>query len=391
MNKIKYIFFLLLSVQIFSQESINFSQKPFAELLSQAKAEKKLIFLDAYASWCGPCKLLEKNVFPQTDVKEFYNKTFINTHIDMEKGEGPALAQKYMIRSYPSLLFINGDGEIIQKALGYMGQEDFLALGKEVGNPMNAVESPKSLFEKGNKDPQFLETIIKNNANSDYPFAKKAAERYFDVKNGKELTKNEVSYILYFIKSTKDPLYKVFSNSKDQILKSIPLETYTQFDQQIKLSEVLEASVDQSTGKIDEEQYFKNAIPIVGKLEAGKALNRLKISLFPQTGDIASYEKAALQYYKNPDNFSGKELDQAAWIFSQNVTDVTSLNEAKMWAEKSVMKGENPENTYILAKLYQKTGDLQKAKSFAKMSADISAQSGDDSSLSAALLTDLNK
>ncbi|SFI10833.1 thioredoxin family protein [Halpernia frigidisoli] len=391
MNKIKYILFLLISLQVFSQESINFSQKPFAELMAQAKAEKKLIFLDAYASWCGPCKLLEKNVFPKPAVRDFFNKTFINTHIDMEKGEGPGIAQKYMIRSYPSLLFINGDGEIIQKALGYMGEEDFLALGKEAGNPLNAKESPKALFAKGEKNPQFLETIIKNNANSDYNFAKSAAERYFEVKNTKELSKEEISYILYFVKSTKDPLYKEFVKNKEEITKSVPLETYNQFDQQIKLSEVLEASVNESDGGINDEYFFKNAVPIVGRADAEKALNRTKVALYPQTGNFEGYEKAALEYYKDADSFDAKELDKAAWIFSQNITNVNSLNEAKMWSEKSVMKGENPENTYILAKLYQKTGDTEKARSFAKMSADISAQSGKDASLATALLTELNK
>jgi thioredoxin-related protein len=391
MNKIKYILFLLLSLQIFSQESINFSQKPFAELLTQAKAEKKLIFLDAYASWCGPCKLLEKNIFPQPAIRDFYNKTFINTHIDMEKGEGPAIARKYMIRSYPTLLFINGDGEIIQKALGYMGQEDFLTLGKEVGNPINVIESPKTTFGKGEKDPQFLETVIKNNANSDYDFAKKAAERYFEVKKTKELSKQEVSYILYFVKSMKDPLYKVFVSNKDEILKSIPLDTYTQFDQQIKLSEVLEAAVNRTDGKIDEEYYFKNANPIVGKQEAQNTLNRMKIMLYPQIGNFEGYEKVALEYYKNPENFEATELDRAAWIFSQNITNKKSLEQAKVWAEKSVMKTETPENTFILAKLYQKIGDLEKAKSFAKTSQDISKQTGKDSSLATTLLTDLNK
>ncbi|WP_417431257.1 thioredoxin family protein [Halpernia sp.] len=391
MKNIKYLLFLFLSLQVFSQESINFSNKPFAELLAQAKKEKKIIFLDAYASWCGPCKLLEKNIFPKPAVKDFFNKTFINTHIDMEKGEGPEIARKYMIHSYPSLLFINGDGEVIQKALGYMDEESFLELGKQAGNPLNAEQSPKALFEKGESDPEFLETIIKNNANSDYEFAKKAAERYLSLKNGKDLSKDDISYILYFIKSVKDPNYKIFINRKEDILKFIPLETYTQFDQQIKLSEVLETAVNLNDGTINEDYYFKNAIPIVGKIEAENALNRLKIMLYPQTGNFVGYEKAALEYYKEPDNFQASELDKAAWIFSQNITNKDSLNQAKIWAEKSVMKGENADNTYILATLYQKTGDLEKAKSFAKMSLDISKQSGKDSSLADALLNELNK
>lgn len=391
MNLLKYFLLVFISLQVFSQETINFSNKPFNELLKQAKAEKKLIFLDAYASWCGPCKLLEKNIFPQPEVREFYNKTFINTHIDMEKGEGVAIAKKYMIRSYPSLLFINGDGEVIQKALGYMDAEDFLELGKTVGNAKNGTESPKAMFLKGEKDPKFLESIIKNNATSDYEFAKQAAERYFENKDGSELSKDEVSYVLYFIKTTKDPLYQYFVKNKSSIIKFLPEETYTEFDHQIKLAEILEASVNPTNGVIDEVGYFEKATPVVGKGAAEKALNRLKIELFPQIGNYDGFKMAALTYYKNPDDFQTGELDKAAWIFSQYISDPQALETAKVWAEKSVMKGETPENTYILAKLYQKTGDLEKAKSFAKMSADVAKKSKKDSGLADALLTELNK
>lgn len=379
----------MLSLQVFAQESIDFIDKPLAELMVQAKKEKKLIFIDAYASWCGPCKLLEKNIFPKPAVKEFYNKTFINTHIDMEKGEGVQIAQKYMIRSYPTLMFINGDGEIIQKALGYMDEDAFLALGKEVGNPLNAQSSPKELFEKGEKDPQFLETIIKNNANSNYDFAKKASERYLDGKKDKELSKDDVSYILYFIKSVNDPNYKVFKDRKAEIIKFIPEDTYAQFDQQIRLSEVLEASVNVDEGTINDDYFFKNAVPLVGQFEAEKALNKVKITIYPQMGNFEAYEKAALNYYKNPEDYSTAELDKAAWIFSQNITNQNSLNQAKIWAEKSVMKSESPENTYILAKLYQKTGDLKQAKAYAEMSKNIAVQAGKDSSLAEDLLTEL--
>ena len=48
-----------------------------------------MIFLDAYASWCGPCKMLQKNVFTKKAVGDFYNSKFINVKMDMEKGEGP--------------------------------------------------------------------------------------------------------------------------------------------------------------------------------------------------------------------------------------------------------------------------------------------------------------
>ena len=84
MKKISLLLILIISQQAFSQYSIKFEESSFASILAKAKAEKKLVFMDAYASWCGPCKLMEKNVFTDKNVADFYNKNFVNARIDME-------------------------------------------------------------------------------------------------------------------------------------------------------------------------------------------------------------------------------------------------------------------------------------------------------------------
>ncbi len=114
------------------EEGIQFSEASWATVLKQAKAEKKIIFLDTYASWCGPCKQLQKNVFTKKDVADYFNKQFINVKIDIEKGEGPALAQVYPTEYLPTLLFINGNGKVLKKVIGYQSPQELLAAGKSV-------------------------------------------------------------------------------------------------------------------------------------------------------------------------------------------------------------------------------------------------------------------
>ena len=119
------------SYKSISETGIQFTSISFEEALKLAKKEKKNIFLDAYASWCGPCKMLKKNIFTQKEVGDFYNSNFINMAIDMEQGEGPKLAQKYKVQAYPTLLFINHKGEVVGSALGYQQADEIIALGKK--------------------------------------------------------------------------------------------------------------------------------------------------------------------------------------------------------------------------------------------------------------------
>lgn len=389
MVRILIIFLLSVSISTYSQEGIAFEKGTFEEILAKAKAEKKLVFLDAFAVWCGPCKLMEKNVFTLPAVSSFYNKNFINARIDMEKGEGIGIASKYGVRSYPSFLFLNGDGEVVKRSFGYMPEENFLALGKEVSDPKLATLSNKELFQQGESSPEFLLNMMQLYSQSDFPLAQKASERYFETKKNQELTKEEIGMLLYFTKSTSDKNYSTFLSRKADISKLMSEDIFNQFDLNIKLSSIIEKSFEEKTGLINDDYFYKNAIPIVGQAEAETALNRTKLIVYSNSGQFKEYEKAALQYYQNPENFDQDELLRAAWIFSENVDTPSSLKKAEMWAEKSVMKAETAENTYILAKLYSKTGKKENAKIYAETSKKLAESQGKDASLAIKLLENL--
>ena len=74
---------------------MQFDEGSFSEVLAKAKQEKRMVFMDCYTSWCGPCKMMVQDVFSQEDVGQFMNTRFVNVKLDMEKGEGRELAKKY--------------------------------------------------------------------------------------------------------------------------------------------------------------------------------------------------------------------------------------------------------------------------------------------------------
>jgi thiol:disulfide interchange protein len=111
---------------------IKFFKGTFAEAQAKALKEDKLIFMDAYAVWCGPCKWMAANTFTDAEVATYFNNNFINLKMDMEKGEGPALARKYGVRAYPTLYFLKPDGSVAKSVMGAQRPDGLLSIGKKV-------------------------------------------------------------------------------------------------------------------------------------------------------------------------------------------------------------------------------------------------------------------
>jgi thiol-disulfide isomerase/thioredoxin len=140
---------------------IQFFEGTWDEAMEKATLENKPIFLDAFAEWCGPCKLMARSVFPDASVGEFYNEHFINMKIDMEKGEGPGLRSQYKVTAYPTLLFIAPGGEIIQKKVGAIDAKNFLSLGKQIMKAVDKSEEYAKIYDSGERDPEFILKYIK--------------------------------------------------------------------------------------------------------------------------------------------------------------------------------------------------------------------------------------
>lgn len=126
----------------------------------KAKAQGKLIFLDCYTSWCGPCKKMAKDVFPQESVGKYMNDKFINIKIDMESAYGAPLAKKLQVQAYPTFVIFNADAKEIGRFLGGSDAPGFI---KRVGE--NSNDTSESDLEKrwksGDRDPQFLQDYLK--------------------------------------------------------------------------------------------------------------------------------------------------------------------------------------------------------------------------------------
>lgn len=109
---------------------IQFMESNWQKAKAEAKKQHKLIFLDAYATWCGPCRMLKKQTFPNKEAGDFFNKNFINVAMDMEKGDGPALSEQFRIDAYPTLIIADELGNAITYTKGFIEPKQLIEFGQ---------------------------------------------------------------------------------------------------------------------------------------------------------------------------------------------------------------------------------------------------------------------
>lgn len=180
----------------------------FAEAVVQAKAEKKMVFLDCYTSWCGPCKMMARDIFPQKKVGDFMNSKFICIKIDMEKGEGPSLTQKFQVSAFPTFIIFNSDAQEIGRFLGGSDADGFIDRVKKASIDNGSIDMDKQ-WEQGNRDESFLKQYLTSLGNAyKNQRANDVAEALLDPKA--ESFASDSASAMIFMRYINNPFSKAF-------------------------------------------------------------------------------------------------------------------------------------------------------------------------------------
>jgi thiol:disulfide interchange protein len=116
-----------------NNDGIRFKRLSLQEAKAEAVKTNKIIFIDAYTSWCGPCKKMAATSFQDPNVSEIYNSKFINLKIDMEKdADGIEIAKMYKVQAYPTLLYIDSDGKLIKSIVGFQTPDRLISVASSI-------------------------------------------------------------------------------------------------------------------------------------------------------------------------------------------------------------------------------------------------------------------
>ncbi|MFI3293040.1 MAG: thioredoxin family protein [Rikenellaceae bacterium] len=130
-RKILFSIAMLFSLGIASAQ-VKFYDVTTDELRELGKEQEKLIFIDIYATWCPPCRAMEANVFSREDIGEFMAQRFVSAKYNIDEGIGRQLADKYGIKSIPTYLIFDLEGNLQGTMQGSRTPEDFMVYIKHL-------------------------------------------------------------------------------------------------------------------------------------------------------------------------------------------------------------------------------------------------------------------
>ncbi len=347
-----------------SQAQITFHEGDWASALAKAKTENKIIFVDAYTTWCGPCKMMAKNIFTLPAVGEVYNKHFVNMKIDMEKGEGVDLAQQFGVNVYPTFLFVGADGSLLHRGVGYQESASFIALAETAIDPALQLGSLKKRYASGDRSEELLYNLAKASKDAYADDANEYVKAYLDKQQDWSTPKN-MEFIFQTTSTTTDPGFDYLLENQKKFEKTFGEEDVTtkiRFALNGMMQQIFESENPDAEMKKAGEVY-KKALPKTHERD----FLYFQMEYYAATEDVDKFAATTAQIGdKYGAELGSEELNSMAWSFYELVDDKAMLQKALGWAKASVAKEETYFNLDTLAALYYKLGNMKQAKKAAK-------------------------
>ena len=356
--------FFSLSLQA---QGIEFYGGTWKEALAEAKAQEKIIFIDAYASWCGPCKKMSKNVFTDDKIGNFYNKNFVNMKLDMEQGEGLIFRRQYPVSAFPTLFFIDAEGKVVKKVQGAKQVGAFLALGKEVLSLNDRSGEYAEAYEKGDRDPELVYKYVKALNRAGKPSLRIVNEYLRNNKNAKD--QNSLMIIYEGTTQADSRVFTILTQNKNAIETLVGKQAYLDKVEEASAATVQKAIEYKSRDLLEEAQEKMHThYPAEGLAFQLRA----EMDYCLQHGESDKYLSACKEYLKKVANDEPAEFDRQATVISNNFRSSNkALKMAESYAKIAAEKGEKHQYYYTYASVMYRNGKKEQAIEAAKKALEL--------------------
>ncbi|GAB4091693.1 thioredoxin family protein [Flaviaesturariibacter terrae] len=341
------------------------------EVLQKAKAEHKLIFVDAYTTWCGPCRYLSSEIFPKDEVGKVYNANFISVkmQLDTTAQDNEWVKQWYPttgrmmhdmhINVFPTLLFFDADGNPVHRVAGAGDAARIIGYARTALDSAQRYYTLKARYDAGARDEATITALTQRAAEAyDLDLARSLFREYMRYQNG-AFTLKTAQLADMLASSVNDPAFALIAGNEARFDSVVGQPGAAKN----RITDVLMNELMAIANRTKLGPGYKQATDSL-KARFGPVVTdlaeRARMYHYRNIGDWSHYAPAAIQYLGAATDTKPVELNDIAWAFFEHVTDRAQLEKALGWSKKSLAENDpNFVDTY--ANLLHKLGRTKEA------------------------------
>jgi len=391
MKKLIFIFFLsILTVDLSAQSDvsgINFQDLTFAQALAKAKETKKPIYIHAYVSWCHICQFMKDSIYPLKDVGDYYNKNFICVKYDMEK-EGKDLNAVIPINKFPTMLYINSDGNLMHRAAGRKSGPEFIQQGKDAFDPAKQFVTWQQRYEDGLLTPTEIPWYFRMLNAAGIDNDKLVNEYLQKVPDSLFAKADNWRIINEFYRDVEQPITSRIFKFRKELSANFTADSV---DNRLLIN--FNGTLMSYVQKVDSVGYMNlinkvsaSNIDIGPKIISYAELNRARVR-----SDWTTYVNLSDNYIEKFGHGDHRRLSEIALNVRDHSNDPAILAKAEAWSLEAVKLFDGYRNNHTLAALYCHNGKKKLAFTAANHAIDIAKKNNTDYHLTTQLLDKINQ
>ena len=372
------VFFLTITAffSTASAQDVVFFEGSWEELNAAAAAQNKYIMVDAYTDWCGPCKQMDKMMFhDNAEVAAVMNENFISYKIDCERDFGLVFSRKFKVAGYPTLLFFNSNGQLIDRQMGFEPvTASFVADLRAVLalDPNDTYQYDAKMLDM--PWPDFYVQAFRDANNENWKYPKDADPNAF-LAAQEDLTSEMAWAVMSRFNNIDEKYLNYFKENYKTYKRKYKKET----ENKIQSHLFNEVAVAASTS---DEQRFKAAlaeVPVYLPEDAEELAGWMMSYYYMQTKDWSNYASLMQKDIDAGDReISLNEINNTAWRIYLECEDQQIIKQAISWFNPYLndMDDFNYMDTY--ASLLFKAGELEQSEKWAIKAIAVGEASGSD-------------
>lgn len=313
--------------EVKTQEEMESAQK-------KASDQQLMLFVDVYATWCGPCKMMDQEVYTDPAVSEYMNANFVSVRLDGESDYGRIYASAQELQGYPSMFIFSRNGEPVSRVVGFTPANELLSSLKGTVDGYKTIQVYQTKYQRGTlEEVEFAAYIAAVREMGNQKQAEQLSEEYVERVMGDKLSDNDITVVAYYM-DLEDTWWPEFSSDPERLRKVL------EDDYMLAMEKIYNASLVKA---VDEDN-----IEIISKMA-----NELAPLVESETNswDLRSLPFIQYYYYTNQvdelitwvdQRFASDKKEDHHWLYSAaaQITDMDQqyrtpvlLNKELEWFE----------------------------------------------------------